>query len=44
MRRGARVRVGPGHRVPGLAGMPGTVMERWGSPEHLAFDVGLEDG
>jgi hypothetical protein len=24
--------------------MPGTVMERGRSPEHPAFDVGLEDG
>ena len=44
MRRGARVRVGLGHRVPGFDGMPGTVTERWGAPEHPAFGVGLEDG
>ncbi len=44
LRRGARVRVRPGHRAPGLDGMPGVVVERWGSPEHPAFDVRLEDG
>ena len=38
------MRIRPGHRVPGLAGMPGVVVERWGSPEHPAFDVRLEDG
>jgi len=38
------VRVGPGYRVPGVAGMPGVVTERWGTPEHPAFDVRLEDG
>ena len=44
MRRGARVRVRPGHRVPGFDGMRGVVTERWGAPEHPAFDVRLEDG
>ena len=44
MRRGARVRVRPGHRVPGVAGMLGVVLERWGASEHPAFDVRLEDG
>ena len=44
MRRGTKVRVRPGYRVPGFAGMPGVVTERWGAPEHPAFDVRLEDG
>ena len=44
MRRGARVRVRPGYRTPGFDGMPGIVTERWGAPEHPAFDVRLEDG
>ena len=44
MRRGARVRVRSGYRVPGFDGMRGVVTERWGSPEHPAFDVRLEDG
>ena len=44
MRPGARVRVRPGYHVPGFDGMPGTVTERWGAPEHPAFDVTLEDG
>ena len=38
------MRVRPGHRVPGLDGVPGVVVERWGPPEHPAFDVRLEDG
>jgi hypothetical protein len=38
------VRVRPGYRAAGLGGMSGVVVERWGSPEHPAFDVRLEDG
>ena len=30
--------------MPGFDGMRGVVTERWGSPEHPAFDVRLEDG
>ncbi len=38
------MRIRPGYRVPGFDGMPGTATERWGSPEHPAFDVRHEDG
>ena len=44
LRRGARVRVRPGYRVPGFDGMPGVVTGRWGALENPAFDVRLEDG
>ncbi len=38
------MRVRPGYRVPEFAGMLGVVTERWGAPEHPAFDVRLKDG
>ncbi len=43
-RTGLPVRVKEGHRKTDLAGMNGTVRNRWGPPDHPALDVLLEDG
>ena len=43
-RRGAVVRVRDGHWKSRFSGMRGTVQHLWGSAEHAAVDVLLEDG
>ena len=43
-RRGTVVRVREGHWKNEFAGMSGTVQHLWGSSEHAAVDVLLEDG
>jgi hypothetical protein len=43
-RRGTVVRVREGHWESQLAGMLATVQNCWGSSEHAAVDVLLEDG
>ncbi|CAA9464377.1 MAG: hypothetical protein AVDCRST_MAG02-2891 [uncultured Rubrobacteraceae bacterium] len=43
-RPGTMVRVKEGNRRSTLRGLVGTVEDRWGSPEHPALDVRLEDG
>jgi hypothetical protein len=41
---GITVRVKEGHWKSRFSGMRGTVMHRWGHPQHPALDVRLEDG
>ena len=43
-RRGRVVQVRHGHWKDDLAGMHGTIQERWGNSEHAAVEVLLEDG
>jgi len=43
-RRGTVVRVREGHWKSQFASMRGTVQHLWGSSEHAAVDVLLEDG
>ena len=43
-RRGRVVQVRHGHWKGDLAGMRGTIQERWGNSEHAAVEVLLEDG
>ena len=43
-RRGRVVQVSYGHWKDDLAGMHGTIQERWGNSEHAAVEVLLEDG
>jgi hypothetical protein len=43
-RTGLPVRVKEGHRKIDLAGINGTVRNRWGHPDHPALDVLLQDG
>jgi hypothetical protein len=43
-RRGRVVQVRHGHWKDDLAGMRGTIQERWGNSEHAAVEVLLEDG
>ena len=43
-RRGTVVQVREGHWKSQFAGMRGTVQDLWGSSEHAAVDVLLEDG
>jgi hypothetical protein len=38
------VQVRHGHWKDDLAGMRGTIQERWGNSEHAAVEVLLEDG
>jgi hypothetical protein len=38
------VQVRHGHWKDDLAGMHGTIQERWGNSEHAAVEVLLEDG
>ena len=44
VRPGTAVRVREDYRRPELEGMGGTIEHCWGSPDHLALDVRLEDG
>jgi hypothetical protein len=41
---GARVRVGGSGWRSEWHGLTGTITAKWGNPEHLAFDVRLDDG
>ena len=41
---GARVRVGESGLRSEWHGRTGTITAKWGNPEHLAFDVLLDDG
>ena len=41
---GARVRVGESGWRSEWHGRTGTITAKWGNPEHLAFDVLLDDG
>ena len=41
---GARVRVGASGWRSEWRGLTGTITAKWGNPEHLAFDVLLDDG
>jgi hypothetical protein len=43
-RRGKAVQVRHGHWKDEVAGMCGTIQERWGNSEHAAVEVLLEDG
>jgi hypothetical protein len=43
-RRGKAVQVRHGHWKDAFAGMRGTIQERWGTSEHAAVEVLLEDG
>jgi hypothetical protein len=43
-RRGTVVRVREGHWKSDFAGMLGTVQKCWGTSEHAAVDVLMEDG
>ena len=43
-RRGRVVQVRLGHWKDDLAGMRGTIQERWGNSENAAVEVLLEDG
>ena len=44
VRVGARVRVNPPYRKPGLRGAVGTVEKVWGYPNFAAVEVRLDDG
>lgn len=41
---GTVVRVREGHRKPEFEGMCGVIEQAWGSPDHAALDVRLENG
>jgi len=41
---GARVRVGESGWRSEWHGLTGKITAKWGNPEHLAFDVRLDDG
>lgn len=43
-RVGKRVRVREDHRKANLRGLRGTIVERWGNPNHVALDVLLDEG
>ena len=43
-RVGKRVRVREDHRKANLRGLKGTIVERWGNPNHAALDVWLDEG
>jgi hypothetical protein len=43
-RVGARVKVRPAHRKPGLRGAVGTVEKVWGEPHYAAVEVRLDGG
>jgi hypothetical protein len=41
---GKRVRVREDHSKADLRGRRGTIVERWGNPNHVALDVLLDEG